>query len=407
MTNKNNIFRIKDKIIIKIGNSLNDVNKEKFSVIAGESLGYIGSKNIDLSTSKIKNVEFNIPLKYKNTFNMAKKGSVLLCIEGGSAGRKISRLDKNYYYVNKLANFSSKIINNSYIYYYLQSSFFLSQFKRDLSGMIGGVSINNLKLMKCINKTNKEQKLIVNYLDEKTSSIDNSIEILKLQKERLIEQKKAIIHKAVTKGLENNIKHWKLFRLKDKININTGNSLNQKQKEIYSLNDNNSYIYVGSKNIDLISSKIKNIDFFIPRKKASNFKIAEKGTSLLCIEGGSAGKKITKLDKNCCFVNKLANFNSKKVNNSFIYYYLQSSYFKSQFKRDLTGMIGGVSINNLKLMTSILPSEKEQEKIVEYLDIKTSKINEAVNEVEKQISLLEEYKKTLINDVVTGKIKVF
>ena len=51
-------------------------------------------------------------------------------------------------------------------------------------------------------------------------------------------------------------------------------------------------------------------------------------------------------------------------------------------------------------------SKKEKDDIVNFLDNKLEKINKLIELTKKEIELQKEYKKTLINDVVTGKIEV-
>lgn len=53
-----------------------------------------------------------------------------------------------------------------------------------------------------------------------------------------------------------------------------------------------------------------------------------------------------------------------------------------------------------------LPSMKEQIIIIQQLDIETEKLNNIIRACKKQISLLQERKQIIINDVVTGKVKV-
>lgn len=54
----------------------------------------------------------------------------------------------------------------------------------------------------------------------------------------------------------------------------------------------------------------------------------------------------------------------------------------------------------------LVPPKEEQTAIANYLDEKTQKIDAIVSNIGKQIDTLKELRKTLINDVVTGKIKV-
>ena len=98
------------------------------------------------------------------------------------------------------------------------------------------------------------------------------------------------------------------------------------------------------------------------------FKIAFKGDTLLCIEGGSAGRKICVLEHDVCFVNKLCCFHPFLLNSKYLFYYLKSSLFKSIFYESASGLIGGVSINVLKLLPIIVPPLEEQVRIVEAVD---------------------------------------
>ena len=78
-------------------------------------------------------------------FKIAKNGSILLCIEGGNAGKKIAITYKNVCFGNKLCCFTPKFVFNEYLFYYLQSSEFNEAFKNKTSGLIGGVGINKLR----------------------------------------------------------------------------------------------------------------------------------------------------------------------------------------------------------------------------------------------------------------------
>ena len=100
-----------------------------------------------------------------------------------------------------------------------------------------------------------------------------------------------------------------------------------------------------------------------------NFRIAPKNTVLMCIEGGSAGRKIAFTNQDVCFGNKLCCFNSYKNEiEKFIFYFLQSTLFTDAFKDNINGIIGGVSINNLKGMLFPLPPLAEQKRIVDVIE---------------------------------------
>ena len=98
------------------------------------------------------------------------------------------------------------------------------------------------------------------------------------------------------------------------------------------------------------------------------FKIAPKNAVLLCIEGGSAGRKIGVTREDVCFGNKLCCFYSKTICNEFIYIYLQSPLFKKLFKESLMGLIGGVGTGSLEKIYVPIPPINEQKRISNFLD---------------------------------------
>lgn len=100
----------------------------------------------------------------------------------------------------------------------------------------------------------------------------------------------------------------------------------------------------------------------------NKFKVAVANDTLLCIEGGSAGRKIAILEQDVCFVNKLCAFHSLGINPKYLYYFLQSPQFRSVFKENTSGLIGGVSVNTLKKLLILVPPIMTQKKIVKKIE---------------------------------------
>ena len=88
----------------------------------------------------------------------------------------------------------------------------------------------------------------------------------------------------------------------------------------------------------------------------------------MCIEGGNAGKKIALIEETVCFVNKLCAIHSLGINKKFLYYFLQSPQFTNLFKKNKSGLIGGVSLNIIKSLLVSIPPIREQENIVEIIE---------------------------------------
>ena len=89
-----------------------------------------------------------------------------------------------------------------------------------------------------------------------------------------------------------------------------------------------------------------------------------------------------------------------------------SLFISSDFVQNLIKLIAGgsaqenISKSQLEVFEIVLPPKSEQEEIANYLDSKTATIDAIVGNITKQIETLKQLRKTLINDVVTGKIKV-
>lgn len=88
----------------------------------------------------------------------------------------------------------------------------------------------------------------------------------------------------------------------------------------------------------------------------------------MCIEGGSAGKKIAVLNQDVCFGNKLCCFAAYTEISKYVYYYLQSPIFLDMFNQNKTGIIGGVSIAKVKEILLPLPPLQEQQRIVAQIE---------------------------------------
>ena len=158
--------------------------------------------------------------------------------------------------------------------------------------------------------------------------------------------------------------NWCWCRLSELCNLYTGDSINETEKKLKYTNVKEGWFYIGTKDVNFDQTINYDNGIKIPFEK-DNFRIAPKNTVLMCIEGGSAGRKIAFTNQDVCFGNKLCCFNSYKNEiEKFIFYFLQSTLFTDAFKDNINGIIGGVSINNLKGMLFPLPPLSEQKRIV-------------------------------------------
>ena len=200
---------------------------------------------------------------------------------------------------------------------------------------------------------------------------------------------------------------WEWCRLSSVNDMYTGNSINQTDKKTKYTNLSTGYYYIGTKDVGFDHTIDYDNGVKIPYNN-SKFKIAPKNCILLCIEGGSAGRKIVFTNQDVCFGNKLCCFISYGIDYLFLYYYLQSPLFQEIFKKNTTGIIGGVSVNTLKSLYFPVPPLAEQKRIIErilyveqYLNLYSISEN-TITSLDN--SFPEQLKKSIVQEAVQGKL---
>lgn len=311
--------------------------------------------------------------------------------------------------------------NPRYFHYLLRSSIYISVYKANSKGIRPGqwdLEKKFFERVPIIIPNVETQNKITTLLDSKIDIIDGII----AKKQKLIdllqEKRQALITQAVTKGLDPNAKmkdsgvewigkipeSWKIKKIKFIADLYTGNSISDEGKAEFDV-ESDGFPYISTKDIDLIFSTIDYDNGMLIPKNRKDFKVAAEDSILLCIEGGSAGKKIGYTDRQVCFVNKLCCIKSRK-DNRYIYYYFKTKNCRGYFELSITGLIGGVSTQRLKEFFCPYPTAREKEIISNYLDSKMEVIDKSMVLLISQIEKLSEFKSALIYNAVTGKIKV-
>lgn len=160
------------------GNSINEkVKKENFFGLS-DGTPYIATKDISYSFSVDYENGVSIPSKNANEFKLAKSGSVLICAEGGSAGRKMAIIDRDIFFGNKLFCFDcGSQLQSKYLFYYLQASTFQNLFKSSITGIIGGVSLEKVRNLPIFLPTIERQNEVVEKLDRVLAEIRKELSI--------------------------------------------------------------------------------------------------------------------------------------------------------------------------------------------------------------------------------------
>lgn len=184
--------------------------------------------------------------------------------------------------------------------------------------------------------------------------------------------------------------------------IYTGNSISEKIKADKYAGQQEGLLFIATKDIGFDNAIDYETDIRIP--DYPNFKIAPANTALLCIEGGSAGRKVGFVNREVCFGNKLCAFAAEKVNSKFIYYILQSQYFIQQFNNRKHGLIGGVSVNNLAEIGFPLSPLAEQQRIVDRIESLFAELDEAKEKAQAVVDSFETRKAAILHKAFTGEL---
>ena len=400
------------------GNSIKDENKS-FYEDSTNAVPYIATKDIDVIFNTI-NYENGLYIKNNDdSFVRANKNDILMCIEGGSAGRKKARVDKTVCFINKLCCFHPLKIDSLFLYYLLNSPHYEKEFRFNISGLIGGVSKSKLMNFIFPYPLLEEQQKISAYLDDKCTKIDSMIEKQQKIIDKLKEYKQSIITEAVTKGLNLDVKmknsgiewigkipeNWNIGKISYFFEIQLGKMLQPNKKhETDTLENYLCALNVGNNKIKL--SPLKQMWFSVSEKEIYSLRAGD----LLVVEGGD----IASCDIICCdlnntfFQNALHRVKAKQnCDLRILKYFLW--FAKSIGHIDLIcnkATIAHFSKEKFLSLPYIVMNINQQQQIADYLDKKCSAIDSAIEKKQAIIEKLQEYKKSLIYEVVTGKKEV-
>ncbi|MDD2674778.1 MAG: restriction endonuclease subunit S [Flavobacterium sp.] len=311
--------------------------------------------------------------------------------------------------------------NKSFLYYFYLNLDANKRMKPLYTGLRNTISKDNFFSFKTFVPPLKEQAAIANFLDDKTTKIDQAIAIKQKQIELLKERRQILIHKAVTRGLYENVKlkdsgvewigeipkHWEVKKLYGLCNFIRGNSTFSKDE----LLSNGNYValqYGKTYKVDEINDSYS---FYVNDEFYKETQVVKHEDTILI----STSETIEDLGHSAYYNRNdigliggeqiLLNPNKKKVNGHYLYFY--SKLFSKELRKYATGIkVFRFNVNNLKTIYISIPSLTEQAEIAQFIETATTKIATAISLKEQEIDKLKEYKMSLIDGVVTGKVKV-
>ena len=398
--------------------------------------------------------EMNYPVKTKNILSLCMYRGVIPYSEKGNSGNR-AKDDITAYklaYPNDIVLNSMNVIAGSVglskyfgvvspVYYMLRKRnendsieflnyvFRTETFQKSLIGLGNGIlvkksestgKLNTIRLRISMNKLNSvnlpyppqdEQIKIAEYLDNKTSQLDGAIS----QKEKLIdllkEQKQITINDAVTKGLDKNVelqnanlknfgyipKHWKIM-------FNRRLFREENRKKF-----NKTELPLSLSQVDGVIPSGEMKERSLSPSHRDNFKLCLPNDLVVNRFKGHLGV-FFKSDFRGIVTFHYGVFKpSKFVNTKYYEYLFHTQYYKNIYAGASNGMTIGLqnlSNQNFYDVKSIVPPIDEQNKIVGFIEQEEIRINKVIQLQLDVIAKLKEYKASLTDSVVTGKVRV-
>lgn len=321
-----------------------------------------------------------------------------------------------------------KSINPQFFHWAIRSKIYVSFFGSASDGVRIGqwdLSKSRMKSIPFIIPSNNEQQKIAQFLDDKTAKIDQAVNLAEKQIALLKEHKQILIQNAVTRGLNPDVplkdsgvewigqvpEHWEVKRFRNLFDFGKGLSITKENLqdegipcvnygEIHSkygfevIPERDALKCVDSKYLVFKNSMLNKGDFVFADTSediegSGNFTYLNSSTRIFAgYHTVITRLKITAIHR-------------------YIAYYFDSLSFRNQIRNEVKGVkVFSITQSILKGTFMLLPNLKEQQQIANYLDTQTAKIDQAIALKTAHIEKLKEYKNVLINDVVTGKVRV-
>lgn len=293
--------------------------------------------------------------------------------------------------------------------------------RKDING--GKIMNNEMAKIKIVLPPLTEQQKIADFLDKKCKKIDLLVQDIQCQIETLEEYKKSVITETVTKGLNPNVKmkdsgiewigeipeEWRITRLRYLGMCQNGIS---KSSDCFGIGFpfiNYSDVYknyklpydveglIKSTPSDRILYSVKRGDVLFTRTSETIEEIGYASTCLKNIEKSVFAGFLIRFRPN----------NDQQLVPEFSKYYFRSNMHRKYFVKEMNIVTrASLSQDLLKNLTVLLPSLIEQQQIADYLDKKCEEIDSIISAKKEQLEVLQEYKKSLIYEYVTGKKEV-
>lgn len=348
---------------------------------------------------------------------------ILIAGDGAGAGRIFHRVHGKYAVHQRVYRlYDFKNVNIDFIYHYLESLFPSEMDRGSAQSTVPSIRLPMLTNLQVALPPIEEQSLIVSFVSEKVDAITEAIARHRSIIEKLEEYKKSVITQAVSKGLNLNVEmknsgihwigetpeKWEIMRIKDTSWLK--GRIGWDGLKASEFIDEGPYLITGT---DFCNGYVNwDTCVHITKQRFEEDTLLHiRENDLLITKDGTVGK--VAIAKNCpketslnSGVMIIRNESRYIYNSKYMYYILLSDEFKHWFEYSQKpgSTIKHLYQHQFREFKYTFPPLEEQQQIADFLDSKCSKINESIERSNKIIQKLEEYKKALIYNAVTGKI---
>lgn len=266
----------------------------------------------------------------------------------------------------------------------------------------------------------EEQAAIVRFLNHANRKIDGFIRAKRKLIGLLNEQKQAIIHRAVTRGLDPDVPlkpsgipwlgdipaHWDARAFARMSRVVRGSSPRPAGDKRFFNGDFMPWVTVGEVTKDR-EMYLKSTGTFLTQLGAERSTMFPAGTLILTNSGATLGvPKI--LELNACANDGIVAFLSLRslIQKPFAYLFLSTLTRRLRDEMRQGGTQPNLNTGIVRRIVCPIPPVAEQEAILSYVERESAPLNTAIARTEREIALMQEYRTRLTADIVTGKLDV-
>lgn len=303
-------------------------------------------------------------------------------------------------------------INPSFLKFYVSNNLITEVTPKAQGSVIQFIKYDDLRCFNVTVPPNDEQKRIAAYLDDQCKKIDEIMAAIQNQIDTLEDYKKSVISEAVTRGLDP-----------DAVMKDSGIAFVGKIPANWELHPVYYYFSEGKiKNTGCTENNLLSLSYgYIIRKDIntsegllpasfSTYNIVEKDDIIIRptdLQNDKRSLRTGLVKEKGIITSAYIDLKPKtNVNSKYFHFLLHSYDVKKVFYNMGNGVRQGLNFGGFSKLSVFNPPIKEQEEIAEYLDSKCAKIDSIIEDKKTQLETIENYKKSMIYEYVTGKKEV-